>query len=158
MADYDHVGDEISFSTSFPLPYRVLVLGAVGVLGWATNLHGLTLLGIDAASALELSTRQTNRANSISLSLPDSPVTPLPTHGWKLVATPSGVYRPVYMLFLQYSALALLSWVVYSHAIGGKLDLVDMFKFIPAVTLIFLFMLLVCPFNFAEKRERDKFL
>ena len=57
MADYDHVGDEISFSTSFPLPYRVLVLGAVGVLGWATNLHGLTLLGIDAASARTQSSR-----------------------------------------------------------------------------------------------------
>ena len=50
--------DEIAFSTNFPLPYRVLALGAVGILGWATNMYGLNLLGIDAATALELSTRQ----------------------------------------------------------------------------------------------------
>ena len=155
----DQVGDEITFSTNFPLPYRVLVLGAVGVLGWATNLHGLNAMGIDAATALELRTRQTTHRSTNSSSSPESATTPLPTHnGWKLVAHPSSIYRPVYKLFLQYSLVTLASWAVFHHAVDGKLESVDMFKFIPAVTMIFLFMLLVCPFDVFEKRERDKFL
>lgn len=153
------VHDEIAFSTNFPLPYRVLALGAVGILGWATNLHGLNLLGIDAATALELSTRQP-KARPPSSS-PSSSISslPLPTHnGWKLVTHPATIYRPVYRLFAQYSLLVLASWVLYYHSAGGHFELVDLFKFIPAVTMICLAMFLVCPFDFFEKRERDKFL
>ncbi|KAF7790348.1 hypothetical protein EIP86_001303 [Pleurotus ostreatoroseus] len=154
----DHMGDEITFSTNFPLPYRVLALGGVGLLGWATNLHGLHLLGIDAASALELSTRGAH-ASSLSSSSVDPETTPLPTHnGWKLVAHPLGVYRPVYRICVQYACVALLSWAVYRHATGGRVDAVDAFKYIPAVTMLFVFMCLVSPFMLFEKRERDKFL
>ena len=166
------VRDEIAFSTTFPLPYRVLALGAVGILGWSTNLHGLNLLGIDAATALELSTLQpkpkgvrcSSPPHSSSLfSGPDTPdlsSTPLPTHnGWKLVPHPSSIYRPVYRLFLQYSLLVLASWgLYYRHSGGGKLELVDLFKFIPAVTMISLAMFLVCPFVMFENRVSDKFL
>ena len=40
---------EAPFAASFPLPYRVFVLSGLGILGWATNLHGLHALGIDAS-------------------------------------------------------------------------------------------------------------
>lgn len=155
----DHAGDEITFSTYFPLPYRVLTLAGFGILGWATNIHGLNLLGIDAASALELSTRRPADDPLDSSLPPVSPTTPLPTHnGWKLVAHPASVYWPVYRLFLQYATVALLSWALFYRATGGKTDVVDMFRFIPAVTLTCIFMFLVSPFNLFEKRERDKFL
>ena len=71
--------DEIAFSTNFPLPYRVLALGAVGILGWATNLHGLNLLGIDAATALELSTRQSKPRPSDPSPTSSVSSLPLPT-------------------------------------------------------------------------------
>ena len=64
MSDDLTIPDEITFSVNFPLPYRVLALGAVGILGWATNLHGLHLLGIDATSALELSTRSAHHSSA----------------------------------------------------------------------------------------------
>ena len=151
------VVDEISFSINFPLPYRVLTLGIIGILGWATNLHGLNLLGIDAATALELSTRHDRGTQPTSL--PESPTTHLPTHnGWKLVTHPSSIFKPVYKLFAQFGLVILASWALFRHASSGKLELVDMFKFIPAVTMIFLFMLVICPFDMFEKRERDKFL
>lgn len=151
----DHVGDEITFSTNFPLPYRVLALGGVGILGWATNLHGLHLLGIDAASALELSTRGHGPSSSLS----DPVTTPLPTHnGWKLIVHSGSVYRPVYRLLAQFACVGLLSWTAFRYATGGRVDAVDVFKYIPAVTLVFVFMCLVCPLALFEKRERDKFL
>lgn len=42
------------FSASFPLPFRVLTLVGLEILLWAINLHVLTSLGVDAASALDL--------------------------------------------------------------------------------------------------------
>ncbi|PSR79662.1 hypothetical protein PHLCEN_2v6963 [Hermanssonia centrifuga] len=151
----DNAGDEITFSANFPLPFRVLALGALGILGWATNLHGLNLLGLEAANALELSTHQAHRLTSSSV-----PNTPLPTAraGWKVIPHPSTIYGPVYKLFFQYSAVCLVGWALYRHATRGEFELVDIFKFVPAVTTLCLFMILVSPFNFAEKRERDKFL
>ena len=72
--DHDRVREELAFSAHFPLPFRVLFLGCLGILGWATNLHGLTALGIDAASALELSTHHGR------LTAHADPPTPLPEH------------------------------------------------------------------------------
>lgn len=43
------------FSASFPLPFRVLTLVGLEILLWAVNLHVLTILGVDAGGALDLS-------------------------------------------------------------------------------------------------------
>lgn len=43
-----------SFSSAFPLPFRVLSLIALAILLWATNVHALALLGIDVSAALDL--------------------------------------------------------------------------------------------------------
>lgn len=40
------------FSETFPPPYRVLLLLALGIAGWALNLHGLQALGIDTEEVL----------------------------------------------------------------------------------------------------------
>ena len=52
--DIEGVPIEAPFAASFPLPFRVLVLAGTGILCWATNLHGLHILGIDAAAALDI--------------------------------------------------------------------------------------------------------
>jgi len=150
----DDVAEEITFSALFPLPYRVLFLGGLGILGWATNVHGLTAFGIDAAATLELNTH--HQPQRLTTSGTDA----LPTtrSGWKFVAHPSMVYSPIYRLFVQYTAVTLVGWLMYRHATHGDIELVDVFKFIPAVTLLILAMLLVSPFNVAERKERDKFI
>lgn len=156
MSDGDAIGEEITFAAVFPLPFRVLFLGGLGILGWAANLHGLSVLGIDAAAALELSTHQSGRLTTSDY----TPNTPLPTtrSGWKFAPHPSSVYAPVYRLFLQYTVLTLVGWLLYRHATHGDIEMVDVFKFVPAVTTLILLILLVSPLNLCERKERDKFI
>ena len=52
----------------------------------------------------------------------------------------------------------MVAWLLYRHATQGKLELVDVYRFIPAVACLFLFMLLVSPFRAFERFERDAFL
>ncbi|KAI0684794.1 EXS-domain-containing protein [Cytidiella melzeri] len=154
----DNVGEEITFAALFPLPFRVLFLGGLGILGWATNIHGLTLLGIDAAAVLELNTH--HQSQRLVTSDHSGTGSPLPTAraGWKFVADPSAVYGPLYKLFAQYSVVTLIGWLLYRHATHGNVELVDVFKFVPAVTMLVLAMAFVAPFNVLGKRERDHFI
>lgn len=154
----ENVSEEIKFSALFPLPFRVLFLGGLGILGWATNIHGLNLLGIDAVAALELNTHhQGQRLTGPDYSGTESTL-PTSRSGWKAVADPSSVYRPVYKLFLQYTLVTSVGWLIYRHATHGDIELVDVFKFVPAVTMLVLAMILVSPFNILGKRERDHFI
>lgn len=43
-----------TFSSAFPLPFRVLTLIALAIFLWATNVHLLALLGVDVGTALDL--------------------------------------------------------------------------------------------------------
>lgn len=43
-----------TFSSAFPLPFRVLALIGLAIVLWAINVHVLTLLGVDFASAVDL--------------------------------------------------------------------------------------------------------
>ncbi|CAL1707321.1 unnamed protein product [Somion occarium] len=153
--NHDIVSDETTFSTIFPLPYRVLALASLGVLAWATNLHGLELLGIDAANALDLDTPRSRATHSSLRS-----ASPLPTishRGWKHASHSDPQHTPVYKLFLQYSVIVLVSWSLYRSTTRGDLVLVDVFKYIPAVTVLVVLILLICPFNVFQKHERDRF-
>lgn len=144
---------EIPFAASFPLPFRVLFLAGLGILGWATNLHGLHLLGIDGGSALEL-----RKASSEY-----SPVrSTLSTHrgaGYKLVQNPAAVYEPIYRLFAVFAVWSFCLWVVFEEASNyGNVLLVDVFRYVPAICALGILMVLVCPFDVVYKRERDMFL
>lgn len=147
------VGEEITFSAVFPLPFRVLVLAGFGILAWATNLHGLYAAGIDVASAMNMNPRQVHPSDRRYES-------PLPTQhaGWKSVPHPNLFYRPVYKLSIQCMVLTAIAWGIYRNATSGSLGLVDVFKYIPAVSGLFMFMLLVSPFDYFGKVERDAFL
>ena len=141
--------DELYFSSAFPLPFRVLCLVGLGILGWATNLHGLHLWNIDAAGVLDLNTHDGYRLTS-----------PLPLDrraGWK-GAHHGASARPVYRLFGAYAAWTVACWLVFRSATRGDVESVDGFKFVPALAALCVLTALVCPFDVLYKRERDRFL
>jgi EXS family len=143
---------EIPFAATFPLPFRVLFLAGMGILGWATNLHGLNMLGIDAASALELRKTSTDYSPLRS---------PLPTHrgsGFKLVTNPASVYHPIYRLFAVFSAWCFFAWAIFRFLTHGNVILVDIFRYVPAICALGVSIILICPFDVIHKRERDMFL
>ncbi|KAK7005649.1 protein-er retention protein [Favolaschia claudopus] len=132
--------EEIPVILSFPLPFRVLVLAGLGILGWATNLHGLDVLGVDPAAAMDLR-------------LHSSPFPSSPSH------TPvHTIYTAVYRLFTIYSVWVFLSWATFRWVTYGNMLLVDAFGYIPAVSALVVLLVLVCPLDIACKHERDKFL
>ncbi|RPD74255.1 EXS-domain-containing protein [Lentinus tigrinus ALCF2SS1-7] len=142
--------DELYFSSAFPLPFRVLCLVGLGILGWATNLHGLHLWHIDAAGVLDLNNYDGYRLTS-----------PLPTDrraGWKGAHYSLQAHRPVYKLFVTYFVWTFACWLVFRYATRGDIESVDSFKFIPALASLCVLTALMCPFNVLYKHERDKFL
>lgn len=148
------VGQETTFSAIFPLPYRVLSLAGLGILAWAVNLHGLHLAGIDAARALDL---DPHRARNTLTNRSPSPLPTVSRSGWKHVSATDSYHVHVYKLFLQYSVCVTISWLIYRNATNGDVGLVDVFKYIPAVTALVLLVLLICPFDLFQKHERDRF-
>jgi hypothetical protein len=139
---------EIPLSGSFPLPFRVLFLGGLGILGWATNLHGLHAAGIDGVSALDLQVP--------GQPLPLSSRSSVPHLG--TASHPRVVYEPIYRLAVVYWAWCLACWMLFRVAAGGQLELADVFKYIPSIAMLGAFALLLAPFDSFRKRERDLFL
>jgi hypothetical protein len=143
---------EIPFAATFPLPFRALFLAGMGILGWATNLHGLNMLGIDATSALGLR----------KVSIDYAPLrTPLPPHrgpGYKLATNPAAVYEPIYRLSAVFIAWCFFAWVIFRLATHENVILVDLFRYVPAICTLGVLIVLICPFDVIHKRERDMFL
>ncbi|KAJ6500054.1 EXS family-domain-containing protein [Mycena vitilis] len=143
------MSSEIPVILSFPLPFRVLVLAGLGILGWATNLHGLDLLNIDAVAAMDL---RVDAAPSSSH---------LPPHlsaGAKHPSHPAVIYTAVYRLCAAYSLWCFFSWAVFRYLTYGNMTLVDTFGYIPAISALVVLLVLVCPIDALYKHERDKFL
>ncbi|KAJ7045683.1 EXS family-domain-containing protein [Mycena alexandri] len=140
---------EIPVILSFPLPFRVLVLAGLGILGWATNIHGLDLLNVDVVAAMDLRVDAGNNS------------THLPPHlsgGAKPPSHPAVIYTAVYRLFAIYSLWCFFSWATFRYLTYGNMTLVDAFGYIPAISALVVLLALVCPINALYKRERDKFL
>ncbi|KAG1878372.1 EXS family-domain-containing protein, partial [Suillus subluteus] len=138
------LGDAVPLSTSFPLPFRVLFLIGLGILGWATNLHGLHLLGIDAGSALELH--------------PGRAFLPTSSSSSRVSSSPRVSYMSVYRLFAGYASWCFAGWSFFRLATHSNTVLVDTFKYIPALSSLGVLTTLICPFELCQKRERDVFL
>lgn len=136
------------FAATFPLPFRVMFLAGMGVLGWATNLHGLEALGIDAAKALDLRSPSSSRAA-------------LPSHrspGFRLIPQATTLWDPLYRLLAVYSLWCFIAWALFRLATRESMLIVDVFRYIPAITGLGVATALVCPFDVLYKRERDMFL
>lgn len=150
--------DDSSFVVAFPLPFRVLFLAGLGILGWAANLHGLRLLGIDAAGALDL--RAHERAAA-----PPAPALPLAVdvrhaHGAH-EATADGTVSlssPLYRLAIWYGLWFFAAWTLYRSATYGDAVLVNSFKYIPSVCALVVIICMISPSDFMQKPERDAFI
>jgi hypothetical protein len=146
MASTPRIPLEAPFAASFPLPFRVMLLIGMGILGWATNLHGLHLLGVPASTALDLRAR-------------DHSAHPRPT---PMLLQPSlplkEAYGPVYGLFRAYAVWTLGGWVLFRVLSSGSMTLVDQYKFVPAIVALVVALVLVCPMDVLYKRDRDLLL
>lgn len=139
-----YVDNQVPLAATFPLPFRVLFLVALGVLGWATNLHGLQLLGIDGPGALEL------QATSSQLPLRS------PSSGGRFPAR--AFYQPLYRIFIGYTGWCIVAWLAFRVATRSDTVLVDIFRYVPGVCILGTVTVLVCPYDIFHKRERDWFL
>ena len=139
-----YIDSQVPLAAIFPLPFRVLFLVAFGLLGWATNLHGLQLLGIDGPGVLELR----SRSNALPLRSP----------------SPSGhvharsFYLPLYRIFAAFAGWCLVAWLVFRATTRSDTALVDLFRYVPAVCILSALTTLVYPYDAFHKRERDWFL
>ena len=134
-----------SIAVSFPLPFHIFVLVGLAILGWATNLHGLDIAGIDVIGAMDLRTDGSN---------------PLPAHhpSVKHISNLSVHYRALYRICLVYCLLGFVSWAIYRHVTHGDLVLMDTFGYIPGITALLALCILLCPYNVLHRTERRKFL
>ncbi|KAI6169455.1 EXS-domain-containing protein [Pisolithus thermaeus] len=129
----------------FPLPFRVLFLVGLGILGWATNLHGLERLGVDGPGILELQDRSYLPLRSGSPSRNKQPL----AHAF---------YAPLYRLFVIYSTWCFGAWLLYRVQTRSTVALVDVFAYIPGVCILCILTVLLCTMDIVQKRERDSFL
>jgi len=136
--------DEIYQHLSFPLPYRVLFLIGLGVLGWATNLHGLDLCGVDAVAAMDL------RADA-------KPVMPVHHSSAFNHSRAVALYHSAYRLFISYSLFCFLSWSFFRLLTHGGPSLVDSYGYIPVITALAIVIVLVLPHDILLRNERAKF-
>ncbi|TRM69383.1 EXS family-domain-containing protein [Schizophyllum amplum] len=127
------------WTRAFPLPFRALLLVGVGVLAWATNLHGLHRLRIDAAAALDLRTP-----------------TPLPAAHDHL--PPHALYAPVYRLFASYASWCFVCWLAFYALSRGDPVRVDVYGWIPAFCALGVVLALFAPANILERNERERFV
>ncbi|KZV74422.1 EXS-domain-containing protein [Peniophora sp. CONT] len=139
---------DASFSVTFPLPFRVLSLIGLGILGWAANVHGLRVLGVDAVRALDLKPEAEE--------YPHVAVDGARVH--RPYADPRSVYVPVYRLALIYAGFSALAWWFYDRSTQGNATLANVYKFIPSICALFTLIMLVNPYDTMFKRTRDAFL
>ncbi|KAG7098729.1 hypothetical protein E1B28_000642 [Marasmius oreades] len=142
--DFD---DEIPYSASFPLPFRVLALAGMGILGWATNLHGLDKFGIDAPIVLELRTND---------SLPRT--TPRRENFRLGTQAPSSHYKTIYRLAGLYFSWFFGTWTIYLFFTQRDPKVVDVYGFLPGLLTVAIILVLLCPFEVMYKHERDSFI
>jgi hypothetical protein len=67
------------------------------------------------------------------------------------------LYNSVYCLLFLYSTFCFLSWFFFRMVTHGDATLVDYYGYIPLITAITIFLILICPYNILLKTEREKF-
>lgn len=130
---------------SFLLPYRVLFLLGLGILAWATNLHGLNSCGVDVIGAMNLRAE----ANFTKPSFP--------TYHAALSHSKVSLYGSTYRLLLSYACFCTSSWVLFRVVTNGDPLLMDKYGYVPVITAIATIFLLLCPYDILVRSEREKF-
>ena len=144
---------DLAFSAAFPLPYRSLFLIGAGILGWAANLHFLSVLGVDTGYALEI--RRGSSHNGQHSPLPSMSRNSRYLNSF---AHPGSLYKPIYQIFVYYAMWTFLNWFLFHLWTGARPNIVDEYKYMPTITAALILVVLFCPFNILYKAERTVFL
>ncbi|PFH53845.1 hypothetical protein AMATHDRAFT_136831 [Amanita thiersii Skay4041] len=144
------VEPDVATSASFPLPFRVMSLTCLGIFAWATNLYGLYACGIDVVSAMNLRTE----------GYPPRSLSILPAHrrnghAQRHVTPPYTTFYSITFVYFIWFTVTYLMFISASH---GDPDAANAYSYIPALAILVVLTLLICPFRLLFKRERDKFL
>jgi len=124
-----------SLSSSFPLPFRILVLCTLGLSCWAVNLHVLHLLGIDTSKILDIRHATSNEH-----------------------LHPSRLYQPIYQLAAFYAAWTGLCWTVgFKWLADGQGDS-EAGRWVAGFSWVTALLFLVAPFDKLKRTERLMFL
>ena len=153
MVDDNSIILETPLAVVFPLPFRVLFLGGLGILCWATNLNGLHLLGIDIISVLgvgSLTPDQQIKNHTASHNRTGS--------GFQSILSPDALYAPVYKFFIAYSTWGVLGWLLFRYSTQDDIHFVDSYKYILIIMWLVILAALVAPYNVLYRHERDRFL
>ncbi|GAA5890043.1 hypothetical protein JCM8208_002681 [Rhodotorula glutinis] len=137
------------FGLRYPLPLRIVVLSAVTALGFATNLHLLSHLGIDTAHVLDVRLEPANNP-SLRASLP--PGAPPP------YVHPTKLYPPLYSLAAAALAWATLGWVIHGALTGADPRLVVEYRLVPCIVALAVVVALCWPGNALSRPYRLRFL
>ncbi|KAI7831540.1 EXS family-domain-containing protein [Gamsiella multidivaricata] len=172
--DIGNIFEEWDFSGTVPLPYRVLLMGCIGMFAWASNLHLLSQLRVDVSNLLfsspPLSGVYTNH----------------PRHSRdKFVnkSTPlSALCRSIYSLGMLFLVVVLINMWMYKWVVagsegkdqrsnGGKVPTATDIKggmgsmgnprvgiMVPIFGYLTIFVLVFLPLNVMFKKERYRFL
>lgn len=132
-----------TFSSHFPLPFRILVLVSCGILCWALNLHVLHLLGIDTGLILDI--RNAGSAGD--------PPGYAGSH-----AHPSKLYRGVYQLAGFYAAWTALCWVLGFQILAGGDGNAFTSRVVSGFSIAMAIVFLLLPIDKLKKQERSMFL
>ncbi|KAI9238271.1 MAG: EXS family-domain-containing protein [Podila humilis] len=146
--DIGNIFEEWDFSGTVPLPYRVLLMGCIGVFAWASNLHILAHLRVDVSNLLF------NASKSSPL---------------------SALYRSIYTLGAAFLAMTLINMWMYKWVVAGSDNnnasgTVDARGgmgqksnpragiFVPILGYITILIMIFAPINALFKKERFRFL
>ena len=166
-----------SFSTSFPLPYRVLFLIFLGTLLWALNLHILNSLGIDTSWILGI---RRSSASTSQVVLPpsssdddggssdqddqlESSAGLLGVlgegEGGSAWAKGKDVYGAVYGLVGAFGGWSLVGWFVFRWLSGGEEEEeMDKWRGLPFLTALGVVVGVWMPYGGLWRRERRAFV
>ncbi|KAL7417724.1 EXS family-domain-containing protein [Mrakia frigida] len=155
-----------SFSTSFPLPYRVLFLVFFGSFLWALNLHILNSLGIDTSWILGIRRRDAY-ASPLVLSSDDGD-NDGEEHELGLLGEGEGgsawakgrdVYQAVYGLVGAFGGWSLMGWLVFRWLSGGEEEEeMDKWRGLPFLTALGVVVGVGMPYGGLWKKERRGFV
>ena len=136
-----------SFGQSWPIPFRVLWLSFMTLVGFATNLHLLAFLGIDTSLVLDI------RLDSGV----GAPVSHLPRAAAPFVH-PSRLYPPLYSLAALGLAWTAIGWSVFMKLTGG--DPIEMVRWrgVPAFVALMVGAVSIAPVNIMYRKQRFMFL
>ncbi|CAG8516073.1 7328_t:CDS:2 [Ambispora leptoticha] len=133
IKDDENASTQWTFSHSFPLPYRVLILICIGLWAWGSNLQILSWFGIDVHMLLSTSNQYTEKR-------------------------PPTSYKSVYLLATILSAWVGFNLMTFWWLTDGDPAAIANWTAVPLFCYLMMITIVVCPFNILIRRERMRFL